>query len=399
MMRLIWVTESISHFEVPLFRLVASMPGLDFTLLYQKDIGGGKAYDESYQQNLDWGISLTQGYQSHRVESPDKLADMLDQIRPEAMMLYGYRGPFLGRALVYGLEHGIPLGLRATANYQLDRRNPWKSLLRPLALPIFRLFRAVHYGGRASYRYFRLMGVPKHRLFFVPYSVHTPYFLRAPELFSQARAEVRKQLGFPPEAFVVLFVGQLSWFKGPDMALHVFRHLHARLPRARFLVVGDGVMRRELEGEAGALLPPGTVKFVGFQNQKEIPAYYLAADVALFTTRYETWARAVNECMACGLPCVVSNRLPASMDLVQDGVNGYVIPYGQWQTFIGRLLQLAQDPDLRSRLGKAATEECKLFSYAHHIKTLKNSFNSFLNIDGADLDNKLALFLITILAR
>jgi glycosyltransferase involved in cell wall biosynthesis len=377
--KLIFVTDLISHFEVPLFRLLSQIDGIEFDLLYSREIGEKNEFDPAWQQKVDWAVSLKVGYNAIYCPSSKHLVEVLNQLRPEMLILYGYRGPFLGRALLYGLEHNIPLGLRATANYQLDRRSPWKSLLRPLAIPIFRLFQTVHYGGRMSYRYYRLMGVPKHRLFFVPYSVDTPYFLKARERLPHARKEVRRKLGFPADAFVVLFVGQLSWFKGPDMALHVFRRLYARLPHARFLVVGDGVMRKELEAEAHALLPPGVVQFVGFQNQQTIPAYYLAADVAIFTSRYETWGRAANECLACGLPCIVTNRMGAAYDLVQNGVNGYVITYGKWSLFVKKLYHLACNNEIMSQLSIFAVKNAILFSYERSLADLLLSLNKMNN--------------------
>lgn len=373
--RLAWVTEVISHFEVPLFRIIANFKGVDFQLFFSRNIGEKTEFDPAWQQDVDWGVSLTKGYPSMFCSSPQNLIEELHRFSPDTIMLYGYRGPFLGRALLYGLEHNIPLGLRATANYQLDRRNPWKSLLRPLAIPIFRLFQAVHYGGRMSYRYYRLMGVPRKKLFFVPYSIDTDYFLKARERLPRAREEVRRKLGFPPDAFVVLFVGQLSWVKGPDIALHVFRRLYSRLPRARFLVVGDGVMRRELEAEAHALLPPGVVQFVGFQNQQTIPAYYLAADVAIFTSRYETWGRAVNECLACGLPCIVTNRMGAAYDLVQNGVTGYVIPYGNWSLFVENLYYMACNNEMMGRLSIFSVENAISFSYERNLTNFLHSLN------------------------
>jgi glycosyltransferase involved in cell wall biosynthesis len=91
---------------------------------------------------------------------------------------------------------------------------------------------------------------------------------------------------------------------------------------------------------------PGTVHFLPFANQSEMPARYLLADVFALPSRglYETWGLAVNEAMHMGVPCLVSDRVGSQQDLVTPGKTGWVFR--------------AEDPaDLRVQLDQALTSD------------------------------------------
>ena len=154
--------------------------------------------------------------------------------------------------------------------------------------------------------------------------------------FRGARAEgasIRQELGIPPEAPVAGVVGRLARGKGHLDFLRAARAVARSEPRARFLVVGEGPMRAELEETARELGLGERVLFTGYRG--DIPALLGSMDVFVFPGRPDEEGRipdglpgVVIEAQAAGLP-VVSSDLPMIPEMLPpgDGV-GRIVPAG-----------------------------------------------------------------------
>ena len=121
--------------------------------------------------------------------------------------------------------------------------------------------------------------------------------------------------------FRILTVGRMCTPKRYDRLLDVIAELQRRLPRAvKTILVGDGPLRSELEGQAAQLgLLPDAVRFHGADDN--LLHFYNNADVLLLTSDYEGTPNVVLEAMACGLP-VVATRVGGISEIVQEGVTG-----------------------------------------------------------------------------
>jgi len=134
---------------------------------------------------------------------------------------------------------------------------------------------------------------------------------------------VRRALGLGLDRYVVLFVGKIEPKKRLDDVIRAM----PGLGDAQLLVVGRGPE----ESAARALAEQLGVEavFAGFRNQGELPALYRAADVlSLPSDARETFGLVVNEALACGLPCVVSDAVGCAVDLVVSGKSGESHPVG-----------------------------------------------------------------------
>ena len=79
------------------------------------------------------------------------------------------------------------------------------------------------------------------------------------------------------------------------------------------------------------------VHFCGFRPKEQLTEFYRAADVFCLPTREDIWGLVVNEAMACGLPVVTTEQCVAGMELVENGINGYLVPIDDAQTLSDRL--------------------------------------------------------------
>ena len=117
------------------------------------------------------------------------------------------------------------------------------------------------------------------------------------------------------------------------------------------MFVGDGELRLELErfvSDQGFQ----RVRFLGFHNQTEISKAYVAADLLVLPSDYETWGLVVNEAMCSSLPIVAGDRVGSAVDLVRNGYNGYTFPSGDVPALAQRLAPLLSDAELRQRMGE-----------------------------------------------
>lgn len=134
------------------------------------------------------------------------------------------------------------------------------------------------------------------------------------------RRNCRTELGIFEEK-AVLSIGQFIPRKGFDVLLNAA----AGLPSC----VGIYIVGSEPSEEYIALreqLGLKNVHFVGFQTKEVLSKYYTASDLFVLPTREDIWGLVINEAMAFGLPVVTTNRCVAGLELVHDGVNGYIVP-------------------------------------------------------------------------
>ncbi|MCG0239849.1 MAG: glycosyltransferase [Firmicutes bacterium] len=151
----------------------------------------------------------------------------------------------------------------------------------------------------------------------------------------------------------VLFVGRLSPEKGVDCLARTLQIALAADPSLRARIVGDGPLAPALRDALAPWLAAGRVALRGHVPWEAMPAEYAAGDIFLFPSPSETQGLAALEAMAAGLP-VVAVRAGALPELVRDGESGITAPPGDAEALARGVLRLAQDPELRRRLGAGA---------------------------------------------
>ena len=156
----------------------------------------------------------------------------------------------------------------------------------------------------------------------------------------------------------VLTVGRLVEKKGHRFALEAFALVKRRFPEARYVLAGDGPLRRDLESQAESLGIRDAVKFLGDQSDAEVAALYRGATVFILPSvtaadgDMEGQGLVLQEAQASGLPVVstLHNGIP---DGVLDGVSGFLVPERDITTLAGRMAELLADPGKRATMGGA----------------------------------------------
>lgn len=161
---------------------------------------------------------------------------------------------------------------------------------------------------------------------------------------------LRQELGIAGDTPLVGIVGRLMPQKDHETFLQAALRIHAALPQARFLVVGDGPLRAELTARAAELGLADAVLFCGLR--KDIPAVMSAIDVLMFSSRWEGLPVTMLEGMAAGRP-VVATAVGGVPGVMVAGETGLLAPAGDPAALADAALRVLRDPALRERMGQA----------------------------------------------
>jgi glycosyltransferase involved in cell wall biosynthesis len=166
----------------------------------------------------------------------------------------------------------------------------------------------------------------------------------------------RRALGVAPDAFVIGYAGRLVAIKNVPLLLEAFAGVRRVIPDARLLVAGDGPLRADVIDRVRTLGLAESVRLLGWVE--DLAPLFGASDVVALTSDNEGTPVALIEAMAAGC-AVVSTRAGGVPDLLVDGVTGVLVDRGNAAGLCGAFLQLAKDPALRNRLGRAAREDVR----------------------------------------
>ncbi|NOZ23900.1 MAG: glycosyltransferase family 4 protein [Planctomycetes bacterium] len=188
--------------------------------------------------------------------------------------------------------------------------------------------------------------LPPHRIFTIE-NVLDAEDLKRP----RTRAKTRKELGLRSKQILVGAVGRLTRQKGLPVLLDAAAKLSREFPDMHFLIAGSGdeeySLRRKLAqlGIADKVLMPG--------HREDTRDLYAAMDLFVLPSLWEGRPYALLEAMAAGKPVVASDVCGLD-DVIEDGVNGMLVPPGDATSLAQAVSCLAQDATLRRRLGRAA---------------------------------------------
>lgn len=157
---------------------------------------------------------------------------------------------------------------------------------------------------------------------------------------------------------IIINVGRLNSLKGQKYFIEACAKI--KDPEWKFIILGEGELREKLElqarhlGVSDQLHMPGAVKNVNDWLAK--------ASIFAFPSISEALPIALIEAMNASLPCVSFNCVTGPSELIEDGLNGFLVPVGDIELFTERLKELMNNPSLRTQFSKGAKNIAENFS-------------------------------------
>jgi glycosyltransferase involved in cell wall biosynthesis len=167
----------------------------------------------------------------------------------------------------------------------------------------------------------------------------------------------------PPEGpFRVAFCGQITQRKGISYLIEGFHA--AAIPGAELLLIGPPLgPARPWAGRPG-------VRHVPAMPRSALPEVLRRCHAIALPSLIEGFGAAALEGMACGLPAIVSPNTFAD-DVIEDGIDGWIVPIRDPDAIAERLRRLHDDPDLRARMSAAARAKASQYPWARYREALR----------------------------
>ncbi len=390
MVRLAYVVSHPIQYQAPLLRRIAREPDIDLTVLFGSDFSVRGYQDEGFGVEVTWDVPLLDGYRSQflpRLRDTGTVSPLspisrgiLRRLRNpdgspafDALWVHGYASANALHAILAANALGIPVILRAES-WLADRPRGLSTLIaKQLFLRLLRpaIAATLPIGSRNRDYWAHYFG-PDMPQFLMPYAVDNAWF--AERTAAADSNKLRAELQLTPGRPVILFASKLQPRKNADHLLEAYARLCATAsnPVPYLLIVGDGEERGRLEARARELGLEG-IRFPGFRNQSELPAFFALSDVFVLPSRHEPWGLIVNEAMACGCAVIVSDEVGAHADLVTNGVEGFVFPAGDIDALTSALARVVSSPEQTQRMREAAKARIASWDFEADIRGLRQA--------------------------
>ena len=211
--------------------------------------------------------------------------------------------------------------------------------------------------GTMADKYLLHYGASESRIHFNHFtSLHTADILKnVPSV--EERNLARQEKGIT-EKRVVLSVGQFVYRKGYDVLLKAAAGLSNDI--GIYIIGGKVTPEYEQLVEEHNLQ---NVHFVDFLPPEELKHYFLSADLFVLPTREDVWGLVINEAMACALPIVTTNRCVAGIELIEDGVNGYIVSTANHDMLHSAIDKILSNEILRNNMAAENLRRIREYTY------------------------------------
>lgn len=387
--RLAYMTSHPVQYQVPLLRRIAQEPDISFKAFFSSDhsVREQGYLDTGFGVEVKWDVPLLGGYE-HEFLPALRPADGLGFAKPfnwgifsrlqqgrfDALWVFGYHRLINMQAILAANALRIPVFIQTDSRpSQRPRKKRWAKTaflkaLKPAITGVLSI-------GQENEEYWGHYFGRDFPMFRMRYAVDNEFFRHRVLEAAPHRDELRAELGLEPGRPVILFAAKLRDRKRCIDLLDAYIRLAPGPgidPHAYLLIVGNGEERAHLEERAQAS-GLRSIRFLGFRNQTELPQFYDLCDIFVLPSHQEPWGLVINEVMNAGRPVVVTDQVGCHKDLVQDGINGYVVPALDVQALSRRLATLIADQELRASMGANSLRLIQASSLDQNVAGLRSA--------------------------
>lgn len=168
---------------------------------------------------------------------------------------------------------------------------------------------------------------------------------------------LKKELGISNK-YVVLYVGRIIISKGIDILIKAASGLTEEV--GIYLIGGKETDEYSLLAKKCSVNNLHYIEHIPLELLKK---YYLAADVFVLPTRKDTWGLVINEAMSFALPVITTENCVAGVELIDNGINGYLIKNEDADTLHDKIQYLLENPELRLDMARNNIERIKSYTF------------------------------------
>lgn len=281
----------------------------------------------------------------------------------DTIILGGYSSPTSMLAIAYMKLHSIPFYIEVDGGLIREDSRP-KYLLKKTLISSASGWIS---SGKHTTQYLLHYGAKPDAVYHYPFSSLRDSDILPNTVTAEKKGVLRQDLAIASQK-VVLSVGQFIPRKGFDVLMQAAASLD---PGIGIYIVGGEPTEEYLRLNEDLGLK--NVHFLGFKSRDELAKYYKAADLFVLPTREDIWGLVINEAMAYGLPVITTDNCVAGLELVEDGVNGYIVSVDDFRTLTEKINRVFSS-DLE-KMGKASLEKIRPYTIENMVKAHLKIFN------------------------
>jgi len=193
------------------------------------------------------------------------------------------------------------------------------------------------------------------------------------------RAALRTSWEIPYGAVVIGKVSRLFHLKGHTYLLEAAKRVIDKSPQVYFVFIGGGILEQALREQAERLGIADHIIFTGLVQPEEIPLYLHAVDIVVHVSLREGLPRVVPQAFLAGIP-VVAFDIDGAHDIIEDGVNGFLVAPKDSETLAKQLLVLVNLPSLREQFGREGKAKAlSLFSKEKMVCEIDHLYKQYIS--------------------
>lgn len=357
MKRVLFLTNFASPYRVHFFDELGKY--MDITVLYSDRVEDIKHRNADWFEKGEGGFQAVQLTKVASVGDENLCLDVLKYLKKDydAILIGGYSSPTAILAMGYLRLKGIPFYMEVDGGL-IRQEGKLKYFVKKSLVCLADQWLST---GRYTTKYLTHYGARPEKTREYPFSSLYEKDILAGPVTEEEKLRLRQELGVA-EAKMVLAIGQFIHRKGFDVLLRSAAALDKDV--GIYIVGGEATEAyRALREELGLQ----NVHFLGFQKKEHLAKLYQAADLFVLPTREDIWGLVINEALAYGLPTITTDRCVAGLELIEDGVNGYIVPVED-EKALAEKIQAVLSSDLR-KMGAAALRAIRPYTIENMAKT------------------------------
>ena len=187
----------------------------------------------------------------------------------------------------------------------------------------------------------------------------------------------RKEIAIEREPFKIVAVGRLVEEKNPDKILQAFKLVRAEIPQAVLHFCGTGPMAESLKKTVAAENLEQAVFFDGFRN--DIDEVFASSALSVSASRNEGFSLVVQESLQNDCPVAAFDCNYGPSDMIEDGVNGFLVPVDDVNALAERMIRILSDEGLRKKLSDNAARSIEQYSQSIVAEKWARLFNDLMS--------------------
>lgn len=230
--------------------------------------------------------------------------------------------------------------------------------------------------GTRAKEYLISLGANPEKIFVGISTVDIQHFQRESRMSKKEKETIKRKHQIKTKK-IILFVGQFIERKGLRYLIRAFGEAKKRNDDIGLVLVGSGPLKSEL-AEICLREKIDDVYFIDHLEIDQLPKIYGLADLFILPSCEETWGLVINEAMACSLPVIATDKVGASVDLIKNGINGYVIKDRNIKDLSLSIEKIINNENLTKKMGKNSGDLINNFGPDNQAKAFKAAINHVL---------------------